>query len=74
MAARWPGATGMKNWLGWIRYSGAGVRLNLNPFHWCYLPGLGREFRGEWAGPNEKGWYVRFLFLTVSVWLDDGSW
>ena len=60
--------------MNWIKYSGVTVKLNLNPFHWSYLGGAGHEFRGEWAGPNEKGWYVRFLFLTVSVWIDDGSW
>ena len=64
----------MKSWLDYVRYSGITIKLNLNPFHWCYLGGFGREFRGEWAGPNETGWYVRFLFLTVSVWIDDGSW
>ena len=60
--------------MNWLRYSGATVRLNLNPFHWAWIPGAGREFRGEWAGPNEKGWYARFLFITVSAWIDDGSW
>ena len=64
----------MKQWFDYIRYSGITVRLNLNPFHWSYLGKAGREFRGEWAGPNEMGWYVGFLFLTVSVWIDDGSW
>jgi hypothetical protein len=42
--------------------------------HWAWLPGAGREFRGEWAGPNERGWYAKFLFVTVGVWIDDGSW
>ena len=64
----------MKPWFDYIRYSGITVRLNLNPFHWSYLGGFGKDFRGEWAGPNEKGWYVKFLFLSVSVWFDDGSW
>ena len=54
----------MKNLFSWIRYSGITVRLNLNPFHWSYLGGFGKDFRGEWAGPNEKGWYVKFLFLN----------
>ena len=60
--------------MNWLRHSGVMIRLNLNPFHWSYLPVFGREFRGEWAGPNETGWYVRFLLVTVSVWIDDGSW
>jgi hypothetical protein len=60
--------------MNWIKYSGVTVRLNLNPFHWAWIPGAGREFRGEWIGPNERGWYAKFLFVTVSVWIDDGSW
>ena len=58
----------------WLRYSGIKITILLNPLHWAWLPGAGREFRGEWAGPNERGWYAKFLFVTVGVWIDDGSW
>ena len=58
----------------WLRYSGASVVVTLNPLHWAWIPQTGREFTGEWAGPNERSYYARFLFLTVRFWIDDGSW
>ena len=60
--------------MNWLKYSGASVVFALNPFHWAWIPQAGRDFRGEWAGPNEKGWYAKFLFLTIRGWVDDGSW
>jgi hypothetical protein len=58
----------------WLRYSGASISATLNPLHWQYCPQAGRAFTGEWVGPNERSYYARFLFLTVRVWFDDGSW
>ena len=60
--------------LNWLKYSGASVSLTLNPLHWAWVPQAGRTFRDEWAGPNERSWYARCLFVTVRVWIDDGSW
>ena len=58
----------------WLRYSGASVAVTLNPLHWAWTPQGGRAFTDEWAGPNERTWSVRFLFVTVRLWIDDGSW
>ena len=60
--------------LKWIKYSGASLAITFNPLHWRYLPDGGRAFTGEWAGPNERSYYVSWLFLTVRIWIDDGSW
>jgi hypothetical protein len=60
--------------LKWLRYSGACVILTVNPLHWKLLPWLRRESNLEWPGPNEHTWAMGFLFVTVRVWLDDGSW
>lgn len=60
--------------MNWIRYSGASIALTLNPLHWTYCPQAGKAFTGEWAGPNERSYYASCLFLTVRVWIDDGSW
>jgi hypothetical protein len=60
--------------LKWLRYSGASVAITLNPLHWAWIPTAGPAFRDEWAGPNESNWHARFLFVTVRVWTDDGSW
>ena len=50
------------------------MAVTLNPLHWAWVPQAGRAFADEWAGPNERSWYARFLFVTVRLWTDDGSW
>jgi hypothetical protein len=60
--------------MNWIKYSGASISITVNPLHWRLLPNAGREFAGEWAGPNQHNWYAAWLFLTLRVWIDDGSW
>ena len=58
----------------WLRYSGASVSVTLNPLHWRWIPDAGRVFAGEWAGPHERRYSAGWLFLTVRLWIDDGSW
>ncbi len=58
----------------WLTYSGASVILTVNPAHWCWVPKAGQVFTDEWAGPNERTWSASWLFLTVRLWIDDGSW
>ena len=60
--------------INWIRYSGAGVIFHLNPLHWKVLPWFRDETNQEWPAPNERTWAAGFLFLTIRVWIDDGSW
>jgi hypothetical protein len=60
--------------LKWLRYSGASVAVTVNPLHWAWMPQAGRAFADEWAGPNERNYYARFLFVTFRLWIDDGSW
>ena len=60
--------------LKWLKYSGASVSVTLNPFHWFWTPRVGYEPRGDWAGPNEHTISISLLFLTVRLWIDDGSW
>lgn len=57
----------------WLKYSGASVAVTLNPLHWRFIPWTS-NFRDEWASPNEWNITVSWLFLTVRVWIDDGSW
>jgi hypothetical protein len=60
--------------MNWLRYSGACVTITVNPAHWSWVPRAGRVFTTEWAGPNESTWSATWLFLTVRIWIDDGSW
>jgi hypothetical protein len=55
--------------MNWIRYSGVWLTLILNPFHW----------RLQWFKRNEfwhdtKEYTSQFLFLSIRVVVDDGSW
>ena len=59
--------------LNWIKYSGASLAITFNPLHWRVKPRFSR-FMDEWVGPHESSITVSWLFLTVRVWLDDGSW
>ena len=59
--------------LKWIRYSGLAVIFTLNPLHWTVVPGACKVYN-EWEGPNEWTGQASWLFLTVRVWIDDGSW
>ena len=60
--------------LKWLRYSGASVIITVNPAHWRWIPQAGQVFTTEWSTPNEQTWRVAWLFLTVRIWIDDGSW
>ena len=57
----------------WLRYSGACVIITVNPAHWRWIPWANR-FQDEWAGPRERTVSVGWLFVTVRLWIDDGSW
>jgi len=59
--------------LKWIRYSGASISVTLNPLHWSLEPFAYPTYK-EWRGPNEHNWAAGWLFLTIRVWIDDGSW
>jgi hypothetical protein len=58
----------------WLRYSGASVTITMNPAHWSWRPRAEQVFTTEWAGPNEQTWHASILFVTVRIWIDDGSW
>jgi hypothetical protein len=57
----------------WLRYSGVSVIITVNPLWWRVLPWARRE-HNEWAGPCERTWSLTWLFLTVRIWIDNGSW
>ena len=59
--------------INWLRYSGISVTISLNPLWWRLLPWWRRD-TNEWAGPHEWTGSCGFLFLTIRIWIDDGSW
>ena len=62
-----------RNLITWLRYSGFCVIIQGNPLYWKLWPWLRREYH-EWMGPQEKTWAATWLFLTIRIWIDDGSW
>ena len=56
--------------LNYLKYSGASVILTINPLHWRIIPFYGRSH--EWGEENTHA--ISWLFLTIRVWIDDGSW
>jgi len=60
--------------LNWLQYSGASVTITVNPLHWRWRPQARRAFIDEWVGPHERAWFVGWLFVTIRIWVDDGSW
>jgi len=60
--------------LNWIKYSGASINVTVNPYHWRWTPVAREAFIDEWVGPHERSWHIAWLFLTVRIWIDDGSW
>lgn len=67
-------ATKASRIIDWIRYSGAGIILHLNPLHWRLLPWFRNETNWEWPSPQERTWALGWLCITVRIWIDDGSW
>lgn len=66
--------TALRRYLKWLRYSGATLSLRVNPCHWNFVPRFSRELNDGWLGPNERTWSVSWIFVTVRIWVDDGSW
>lgn len=60
--------------VNWLRYSGASVTVTINPWHWRLVPWAQTGTLDVWAGPRERSCAVSWLFLTLRIWLDDGSW
>ena len=58
----------------YLKYSGASVILTFNPLHWRLVPYARAGPNTEWPSPNERMFVVSWLFVTVRMWIDDGSW
>jgi len=59
-------------WYDWFRYSGAVVTFHFNPLHWWIYPHWERHVSE--MGECDMRWTFKFLFVKISVWLDDGRW
>jgi hypothetical protein len=60
------------SFINYLKYSGVSVTMTVNPCHWAWIP---RFFHGkEDAWDDTETLSVSVLFLTMRIWIDDGSW
>ena len=57
--------------INYLKYSGILFIIVVNPFHWTLLPTMRSEGDDIWDAETQV---FSFLFLTIRVWIDDGSW
>ncbi|MEY3610060.1 MAG: hypothetical protein RLZZ264_581 [Bacillota bacterium] len=58
------------NFIKYLTYSGSSIIITLNPLHWRVIP----YFRRSNELGREKTRVLSWAFLTITFWLDDGSW
>ena len=56
--------------LDYLKHSDLIFKINVNPLHWTFIPQYNRGVTVY----DENDFQVRFLFLTIKLTLDDGSW
>lgn len=56
--------------INYLKCSGATVSVTINPWHWTLLP---KYFKSEEWG-QENTHVLSWLFLSIRVWIEDGSW
>lgn len=57
----------------YLTCSNISVIIRLNPVLWAYIP-FAHHVHDEWKGPNEFNFAFGWLFLTIKIRIDDGSW
>jgi hypothetical protein len=60
------------SFINYLKYSGASVTMTVNPYHWAWIPVFFYGQEDVWD--NTKSWRISVLFLTLRIWIDDGSW
>lgn len=59
----------MKKLINYLKFSGLAVTITVNPYQWSFLPIF--KIDDDWDFFTYR---FTFLFLTIRVWIDDGSW
>ena len=57
--------------INYLKYSGASISVTLNPYHWAWIPVVRKEHEMNW---DTDAFVASILFLTIRIWIDDGSW
>jgi hypothetical protein len=56
--------------IDYLKNSDLILKINLNPYNWTLIP----QYHRGVTVYDENDFQVRFLFLTIKLTLDDGSW
>ena len=54
----------------YLKFSNIKIIFSLNPVHWTFFPSLKKQ-QDVWG---EFDYSFSFLFLTITLFIDDGSW
>lgn len=57
--------------INYLKYSGLSFTISVNPYHWSWMPVMRSETDDAWNAETQR---FTFLFLTIRLWIDDGSW
>jgi len=60
------------SFINYLKYSGASVTMTVNPCHWAWIPVFSHGQEDVWQSTETLR--ITILFLTVRIWIDDGSW
>ena len=63
----------LRNVYNYIRYSGLGITITFNPFHWRYTPKFHYRYDVEWSDKDLQIMFT-WLFLKIQLLVSDGSW
>lgn len=63
----------MKNLFNYIKNSNLSFTLVVNPFGWRWLPNVYCNDSKEWTAPKFQ-LVIFWLFLKISIYIDDGAW
>ena len=55
----------------YLKYSGATISITVNPYHWAWVPIIRNVTDSAW---EDNTFRISMLFLTIRIWIDDGSW
>jgi len=64
----------MSRLIKWLRYSGINVTLLVNPCHWYWVPKAYKDNNQDWPDGWLHSWHASWLFVRITIWIDNGEW
>ena len=64
----------MKKILNTFKYSSFKISIQLNPLQWRWVPFHFIGKMNEWPDENVYQFLFGWIFLSIRVYIDDGSW